>query len=314
MLGASCLFRIIVMDLATTSNHVYCSLGNNDALVKHLLNKNAHLIPYLTKQPNSIFHEMLQEQGVSLNKFPSIDELSTFLFAHYGDELNWLSLLPHAYETEEYIIVHAGLANQPNWRETSINDAISIPFFYEKEHQVDKIVIVGHWPISNYTSTTKSHNNPIIDENKRIICIDGGNQLKRSGQLNALTIEKSNYKNSYVDHLSERRLIIESFISDGQHLGMIVWPHYELEILERSTYFTRCKNKGLGTIQWVKNEYIRQENERTYCVGDVSTTLLDVLKGEMVYMMDSSCNGYDLVKRNGEFGWIPKDTHKKCEE
>ncbi|WP_078394027.1 metallophosphoesterase [Shouchella patagoniensis] len=37
-----------------------------------------NLIPYLEKQPNSIFNEMLREQGVSLNYFPSIDELSTF--------------------------------------------------------------------------------------------------------------------------------------------------------------------------------------------------------------------------------------------
>ncbi|WP_078394026.1 hypothetical protein [Shouchella patagoniensis] len=172
-------------------------------------------------------------------------------------------------------------------------------------------MIVGHWPISNYTHTTQSHNNPIIDTDKRIICIDGGNQLKQSGQLNALTIETDTYTTSYVDCLSEKRLITKPFLSGGQRLGMIVWPHYALEIHERSTYFTRCKNIGLGTIQWVKNEYICQENGRTYCVNDVSTTLLDVVEGEFVYMMDSSCNGYDLVKQNGEFGWIPKETHKK---
>ena len=117
----------------------------------------------------------------------------------------WIRL-PIAYETDDFIIIHAGVEDIPDWKETSREFALYAPSFYEKGHQADKTVIVGHWPVVNYRANTVSSNCPLIDLEKKIIAIDGGNQIKEDGQLNALVIEGEDITYTYVDGLNEKTI------------------------------------------------------------------------------------------------------------
>ncbi|MBJ7988242.1 serine/threonine protein phosphatase, partial [Bacillus cereus] len=75
-----------------------------------------------------------------------------------------------------------------------------------KSHRADKYVIVGHWPVVNYSEEAPS-NNPVIDKNKKIIAIDGGNAIKEAGQLNAFIIHRDvlndTFSYTYVDHFPQ---------------------------------------------------------------------------------------------------------------
>src|SRR5699024_97543 len=101
-------------------------------------------------------------------QFSSLQQLAKFYQTHFSDEINWLLNLPTVYETEEFIIVHAGIENTRDWRKTSLATALTTSAFYEQGHQAEKTVVVGHWPVSNYCSMLPNSNNPIIDFDKKI--------------------------------------------------------------------------------------------------------------------------------------------------
>ncbi|WP_108670290.1 metallophosphoesterase [Peribacillus acanthi] len=295
-----------LMELTEQTAKVHVSQGNCDVLIQYVLDENDRILNYMKKQKLSLLNELLTEQGKVLDDFVSIKDLRAFYLEHYWKEIEWLRSLPAAHETEDFIIIHAGIDQNENWKETSLQNALSLPAFYEKGHVADKTVIVGHWPVINYRPTSISNNNPLIDLDRKMICIDGGNRLKTDGQLNALIFENGCYSNTYVDHLYEMILIQYSFDSPSDYVGTVTYPNYHLKKLVEQDFFTLCENVNLGIQQWVKNEYIIEKNDGIYCKDDLSTTLLSVAEGEQVFIIDDSCAGYVLIKKNGEVGWVPR--------
>ncbi|MBD8069695.1 metallophosphoesterase [Bacillus sp. PS06] len=297
-----------VRQLTQKSDHVYVTKGNCDILYRYVFKGVDGIISYMKKQNNSILNEMLQQHNRSIDDFHNIEAMTDFYQQHFKDELEWLESLPVAYETEEFIIIHAGIDDLDNWHHTSEEFALSTPSFYEKEHHAHKNVIVGHWPAINYRSNQDCSNNPLIDLNKKIIAIDGGNQIKTDGQLNALIIENDKYSTSYVDELSDEIDIAKTHVDSTRRTGAVTYPNYEMKMMDEEEFFTYCENTRLGIQQWIKNEYLELKDNMTYCKDDLSTTFLSVNEGEKVKVIDNECSGYVLIKRsNGEVGWIPRE-------
>ncbi|SET54558.1 Calcineurin-like phosphoesterase [Oceanobacillus limi] len=295
-----------VQELVAQSDRVFVTKGNCDVLFRYVFDGVEGILQYMRNQKYSILNEMLTLKHKSLDDFSGIHELAEFYRTHFREEINWLESLPNAYQFAGHIIVHAGIDHIEDWRNTSEDFALFTKAFYEKEHRENKNVIVGHWPVVNYRAKQISSNNPIIDEKKRVIALDGGNQIKKDGQLNALLIENGNYDFSYVDELKTTATVQVDHEDSYGGIGTVTYPNYDLEILERHNYFTRCKNINLGIQQWVKNEYIETSNEYIRSKGDLSTTFLSVANGEKVFIIDDSCAGYTLIKKiTGEVGWIP---------
>ncbi|WP_391209627.1 SH3 domain-containing protein [Psychrobacillus sp. L4] len=218
---------------------------------------------------------------------------------------------PNAYETDDFIVIHAGIENIKDWHQTEEEFTLHTESFYEKAHQADKTVIVGHWPVVNYRTKQISSHNPIIDLDKNVISIDGGNQIKKDGQLNALIIKNDTFSYTYVDELTEEMIVQQDYSDLTNRIGTVTYPNYEMRIIKREEYFTLCENKKLGIEQWIKNAYLIGNDDLTNCRTDLSTTFLSVNRDEKVWIVDKECNGYILIKReNGEVGWIPK----KCLE
>jgi protein phosphatase len=302
-----------IIQLCNQNEKVYVTKGNNDILIDYICADSEWIFPYLKRVANSVIHEMVSKHGKSITDFSTKEELSAFCHEHFKEECEWLSNLPAAYESEKYIFIHAGIANIERWQETDLQTALAAKAFYEQGHQSSKIVVVGHWPTCNYAAKEVSHNNSLIDLQKRIICTDGGNQLKTDGQLNALiiyptvTLSEDTYCNVYVDHFIETTVINPSIIEVEEKVGNITYPNYELRILEEGEYFTLCENINLQTKQWVKNEYIVERDGTYFAKDDVSTTMLTVNTGDTVAIIDDECEGYTLVKKDGQVGWIRKE-------
>lgn len=291
-----------VRELSAQSDRVFITKGNCDVVHDYVFNNVEGVKNYMTQRKDSILNEMLAAQGKSLEEFASLDELGQFYLLHYRDEIEWLNSLPIAYETNDYILIHAGIENIQNWKETTYEVALYTPSFYEKGHQADKTVIVGHWPTVNYRAKTVSSNNPVIDLENRIISMDGGNRIKRDGQLNAILIEGEEISYTYVDDLKEQ-IVYATHTDKTGRTGTVTYPNYELKIIREEPFFTLCENKTLGIEQWIKNEFIQDG----VCKGDISTTMLSVREGETVSIVHDQCEGYVLVKKgDGTVGWIPK--------
>jgi protein phosphatase len=293
-----------VRSMMERSDNIYITKGNCDVVFRYVFNGVEGIIPYMKQRKNSILNEMLNNHQKSVDDFANLQELECFYREHFQEIFDWLESLPVAYETEDFIVIHAGVENIQNWHETEEKYALYGQEFLEKNHQANKPVIVGHWPVVNYRSALVCSNNPIIDFHKKIISIDGGNQIKKDGQLNALIFENSTYSFTFVDELTEEMIILKDYQDPTGRVGTVTYPNYDMKVLDIGEHFTLCENTKLGIEQWIKNEYL-EENIR--CKDDLSTTFLSVSQGEKVLIVDNECEGYVLVKKlNGEIGWIPR--------
>ncbi|PFL18960.1 serine/threonine protein phosphatase [Bacillus cereus] len=298
-----------VMDLVVSKPNVYVVEGNCEVVVEALVNENPALINYLCTKKNTIFNEWLGQLNVTVNEESDICEVKNILMSHFSKEIKWLTELPTAIETEEYIFVHAGLEDREDWKETERKNAIAMPEFFNKSHRADKYVIVGHWPVVNYSDEAPS-NNPVIDKEKKIIAIDGGNAIKEAGQLNAFIIQRTTsgdtFSYTYVDHFLQYEVLAD-FNANSVMQGGVTYPHYYIEPVERIEGFTICKQLGTNELLHVKNEYIKQLESGEYTVKtDISCAQLSVRNGDVVSLIDGSCAGYDLIKKDGVEGWIEK--------
>lgn len=295
-----------VRSLQESSCNVFITKGNCDVVHRYVFQESEGIIPYM-KSRKSILNEMLGQNNKIVEEFTSIRQLSTYYKAHFQQIIDWLEALPVSYETDDFIVIHAGIDPIKDWKQTDEKTALYTPSFLDKSHQAGKPVIVGHWPVINYRATDVSSHNPVVDLEKNIISIDGGNQLKQDGQLNALIIQDGTYSHMYVDSL-EHYTIVENDYKDGlNRVGTVTYPNYELQIIKKDAYFTLCQNVNLGIEQWIKNEYINENNDSILCKTDLSTTFLTVQRGEKVWVVDDTCEGYILVKNvHGEIGWIER--------
>ncbi|MFF2448368.1 metallophosphoesterase [Neobacillus sp. NPDC058068] len=299
-----------VMELAATNPKVYVIEGNCETLMEELLNENPQLLGYLRARKDSIFHEWLEQIGVEVTEETTIQSIKECLTKYLSKEIEWLTALPTAIETDEYIFVHAGIADIDDWKQTERDTAVSLPTFLEKSHRSDKYVVVGHWPVGNYSTDVLVHN-PIIQHEKKIIAIDGGNNVKESGQLNALIIQTTNnetaYSFTYVDHYPTCK-IGGDFKADPKMSGSISYPFYEIVPVEKGNHFTLCKQPGTNQQRYVKNEYIhRNEKGQFQAKTDISCAQISVKKGDVVSLLDDSCSGYNLIKKDGAVGWMAKN-------
>lgn len=297
-----------VRDLSERFPNVYVTKGNCDVVHRYVFHGSEGIIAYMNRQKHSILNEMLAKHCKTLDDFTNLEELSCYYRQYFQEEIDWLESLPIAYETDDFIVIHAGLENKDSWRKTTEETALYMQEFYYQGHLAEKTVIVGHWPVVNYRANQVSSHNPIIDLDKKIIALDGGNQIKKDGQLNALVIQNGRYTHTYVDELTNEITALKEYRNSTNRVGTVTYPNYDLQIIQQGTYFTLCENTNLGIQQWIKNEYLKWENEMPLSKTDVSTTFLSVKQGEKVWSVDNECDGYMLVKKeNGEVGWLPKD-------
>lgn len=306
-----------VMELSAQNQKVHVVEGNCEALVEALLNKNPGLINYLCTRKYSIFNEWLSQLDFHINEETDIGEVKDILMSCFSKEINWLTELPTAIETEDYIFVHAGLEDIEDWKKTERKNAFAMPEFFTKSHRANKYAIVGHWPVVNYSEEAPS-NNPVIDENKKIIAIDGGNTIKEAGQLNAFIIHRSIsrdvFSSTYVDHFSQYEILAD-FNAEPMMQGGVMYPYYHIVPVEGNDDFTVCKQIETNKRLYVKNEYIKQDEAGNYTVKtDISCAQISVRKGDIVSLIDDSCTGYDLIKKDGVEGWIEKGTLLRLSE
>lgn len=297
-----------IRGLSKQSNKVYVTKGNCDVVHRYVFHGSEAIISYMNRQKHSILNEMLEKHSKTIDDFINLEELAHYYREYFQEEIEWIDSLPIAYETDDFIVIHAGIGNKENWRETKEEFALNTQEFYEQEHQANKVVIVGHWPVVNYRASQVSSHNPIIDLDKTIIALDGGNQIKKEGQLNALIIQNGTYTYTYVDELTSEMIVQKEYNDSTKRVGTVTYPNYDMQIIQHEKYFTLCENTNLGIIQWIKNEYLLIDHESARAKTDLSTTFLSVKQGEKVWMVDNECDGYILVKReNGEVGWLPED-------
>ena len=220
-----------------------------------------------------------------------------------GEQENqWLNDLPDIIESDEYTFVHSGinsgkLEEQPSVKSAKFNN------FMETAPGFDKWVMVGHWPVAMYCHEIPCHD-PIINYEKKIISIDGGNVLKSDGQLNAFIISGGKFSFVSVNNLP-KHIITKQQIESGGTLA-ITWLDRFVEMVEDGDRLCRVKHIKTGKTLLVPKSQVWPDNDGNLCACDCATDYyLPCEVGDSIGIVEDF-EDRTFAKLNGISGWIVK--------
>ncbi len=260
----------------------------------------AQTLHYLSWRRRGLVWDMCREQG--------LDPLSTdfalvkaALREAYADEWAFLAALPHAIESERFLFAHSGVhADKPLAAHTAA-ELVKYDNFLGSAGRFDKWLIVGHWPVVLYHENIVDAN-PVFDDEKKIISIDGGCVLKDDGQLNALIIPRDGSEDFSVvsyDPFPAARVCADQAASARSYY--IRWGDAAVDVLRRGAEFSRIRHRRTGYEMDVLTKYLRETDDGTI-VNDCTDYVLPLRAGDTGSVVETSSRGY-FVKHNGVSGW-----------
>lgn len=291
------------MELSKQKN-VFVLMGNNDIFTLEGTDKDIfeHGTYY---RERSVLGEMTLAMGLPFPK--NIEEthaLRKKMELAFSQELAFLRGLPHILETDRFLFAHAGLENEDLEHQT-LKYVLSVPQFHETvKYSFQKLLLVGHWPVSNYRTDCLSEA-PIYHQSCNVLSIDGGNTLKSFGQLTGVILDNETGEWSWtgVDGLPK----IQAPFSQLARPGVaITWPDNLVEVLERRGNIARCRAKKNGAVLDIPVDFL-YEKDGEVRTDDITNALLDVKQGEIVSVVREFGDRILIVK-NGEAGFLKGDS------
>ncbi len=241
---------------------------------------------------DGIIAQMLHEQGIPIARDMDLLAAKNALREAYRPEFDFLRALPHILETPDYRFVHGGFVpEQGAFRCMKLDEYRSVA----KPH--DKWTIVGHWPVVLYREDITSAD-PIVDEDLRLVSIDGGCVLKDDGQLNALVLP--GFEVIRYDRFPRRR-VLDAQSENARHF-YIRHGDNRVELLERGEEFCRCRHKRTGyEMDILSANLLRQEGE-DWLVNDCTDYRPALSPGDEISVVAETSRGYQC-KFKGVSGW-----------
>lgn len=221
------------------------------------------------------------------------------------EELLFISHLPITLKFNQFLCVHAGIEKRIDYQNSSMSSMLEMQQFYNQGHLLNDMVIVGHLPTSNYY---QDHicNDIIIDENKKIICIDGGTGVKAVSQLNALIIENHQGQIKYTkQHIQPLPIywVIEDVYEPMEYVHKIGYPYFEVQVIKKGEQFSECYQEETHQRLMIKNEFLYTKNDKIYCLDDYTDFMISALSGEYVKLI-GVYDMYAYVIYKNQVGWI----------
>lgn len=220
-------------------------------------------------------------------------------------ELRFISHLPITLKFNQFLFVHAGIEKRQDYQNSSLSSLLEMQHFYDQGHILKETVVVGHLPTSNYYQHD-INNNIIFDEDKRIICIDGGTGVKMISQLNALIIQsyqgQVTYQAEYVQPLPQAT-VIQTIQLPKKDTHKIYYPYYQVNVLKKEAQFSLCYQTETQQTLYIKNEFLYQRNHQTYCLDDYTDQMLSLKKGDQVKII-GIYDQYAYIIYKNKIGWV----------
>ena len=291
-----------IMELSK-STHVHPMMGICDFVCKNILYdyRLDFLKEVLLNRKNSILHEMAATLGITFHKDIDMVAYAKTLKEHFLQELTFVDQLPHVIETQEFIFAHAAILNEEHYG-TEMRDIMTHNRFFEENWEFHKYVVVGHLPVSEYCEGICCFN-PLVDDLRHIISIDGGNEVKEAGQLNALLIQNHQFSYAHSDGLRKAQ-VSDSFLPENKDPFFITWHDSAVHILKKSDIRYLCRHISSGKDFWIPKDFLYQQEEQVH-VDNFTTYRMPVKKGDYVKIV-AAIGDQALVKKNGRMGWIPR--------
>ena len=215
-------------------------------------------------------------------------------------EVQWLADLPDIIDGGDFIFVHSGLFPGSLEEQPSATSA-KYDNFMEAAPAFDKWIVTGHWPVAMYCHDFPRHS-PIVDADKRIITIDGGNVIKPDGQLNAFIIQNGSFSYEFVDNLPE--ITAEKDQEGPEGSLSLTWLDRFVEITEDTEPLCRVRHLQTGRILTVPKSRVWTDPQGRTCICDLATDHHLTLKaGDTIKLVEAFPDRI-FAKARGVSGWI----------
>lgn len=293
-----------IRDLSKRPN-TYILKGNHEFFIHSLIEhpkRIADLHEFLKEDYyETLIHSVLNESDLSVH-----DVSSDELLEHFKDEssIEFLKGLPIMLEVDGHIFVHGGY----NKSFTSEGQFLKYDNYNELSDINDKKIVVGHWPACNLRYHD-INNTPYYNNEKDIIFIDGGLGVKKTGELNALIIEKRNGQINY-DSIQyndfKTARVKKSHVFKEEDLIYVNYPHYQFKFLSSNDKMSICEHEYTGMKFSVFNSLLIEKDKTYNLKTDFINRFLNLNIGALVYIVEE----YDdcvLVKHKDRFGWLLKE-------
>lgn len=289
---------------------VICIKGNNDTMCTRMafFDEREKFFRRLERRPFNCYMEMAQTLGLTQVDFENnFEESREKVSKAFEPELRFMRNLPLTIETDDYIFIHAGIENRPDWQNTPELFALTVPWFFNGEHRADKTVVCGHYPTYNFEAANNT-NLPIIDENKKIICIDGGAATKYAGQLNAFIINGAgNGAKKYevlFEPVSPKKTVKRSVFGEIEPI-YVDWEKYDFTVIGKEKDFLRVKINQTGEIGLISEKHCAEWDGKLHGWTNLNV-FLSAKEGEEFAAADETEEYYFGIAENGQVGFAPK--------
>ena len=297
------------------NDKAYCILGNNDTFAGRMAfsypyKRFSEKFYYTEYGIDNAFLQMAKSVGYDNCNENNWLDIRKAVIAKYGKELEFLYNLPLCIETDNYVFVHAGLENRPDWKNTDDTFAITVPWFFRKENPTGKWLVVGHYPTYNYKKSNAT-NLPIFDYDKKIIDIDGGLGIKKACQMNFLIINKNQNEYSHEivwDTPYNKRKVLKDF-SCNLTPQYVDWSNQDIVILERKDEILKVRDNVTGIEGYIPQREVYDFDGKLH-VYQFLSSFPTVKRGETVSICGKTNNLYLVITENANVGWLPKNIIK----
>lgn len=293
-----------MIELSKLEN-VFFMAGNCDEVLRFILppiNKKQFLY-YALEKKKSIINDFAEEIKFDLSKDMDIDLFVELLIKHHPEYYDFVDKLPDViFINDTLVLVHGGIIDINNIPEEAIK-VLKFDRFAEMSPVQDKIMIVGHYPTRNYRSEIFNVN-PIFDRHKRIISIDGGNNVVKGGQINAVILNSLNsmeFKYEAFDHYPKYKVLEDINYEEPTLKFNMQFGENEVKILKTDLDYHFVSTVENETM-WVHNSFVYFYNGKHYCF-DGSNRFISLRKGDEISVIIIG-RPYCLVKSGGTIGLI----------
>lgn len=211
----------------------------------------------------------------------------------------FLDRLPHILESEDFVFVHGGIASM-DFETLDAWDCMKNDNFMENAPGFEKWVVTGHWPVHNYRHTICS-NLPLVNAEKRIIAIDGGNVVCAGGQLNAFIIQDGAFSYTSADAYASYT-VPHAQTASGGTLHITYLDRF-VELQQEGELFSRIRHFATGRVLEVPNWSLWRDGQGRLGAGTGATDYYPALEaGEKVSLIRRFGKRLLLLK-DGVAGW-----------
>lgn len=287
---------------------VYTLCGNCDSWADILTSRERFEKPfnwvsrYVRMRRSGLLWNMLQEQNIPVTE--DLDILDTIIGMQdaYREEWNFLRSLPVALDTSGYLFVHGGVRPDVPLEQQDNGSCMKFDNFRARGYRFPKWVVVGHWPVMLYRNRYIDAS-PLIDTPQKVISIDGGCELERTGQLNAMILDgphSSTFAFESYDPFPEKTALDPQKANDVSYY--IRWGDNVVRLLKKEGEFSICRHVRTGYTCEIPTAYLTAQEDGSYITRDYSDYMLNVEPGDRLRIIDETSRGV-IAKKNGRVGW-----------